>query len=280
MSRDIDALTSSTLKHLREHWWNPEFTDFLRETLEPRAGARILDVGCGVGTADVVLGRLGVSQMRLFGVDLIVSRVREAVAAVRAHNLQIKFAAADASRLPFKDGAFDSTFCVAVLQHVRELSTAVQECARVTKPGGRILVIEPDNAARYWYSSSEAGIRAYELATRFFTALEASGGATDLAVGPKVSAIFTRHGIEPTAIRLFPVSLARLGSPAPGVWDARREIVRRAIARVQDDTLRRLGDDYLSALERYVDEATAAGKRFVEIQSTMLFATVGKKSAD
>ena len=33
MSRDIDALTSSTLKHLRERWWNPEFTEFLRETL-------------------------------------------------------------------------------------------------------------------------------------------------------------------------------------------------------------------------------------------------------
>ena len=30
MSRDIDALTSSTLKHLRERWWNPEFAEFLK----------------------------------------------------------------------------------------------------------------------------------------------------------------------------------------------------------------------------------------------------------
>src|SRR5262249_50821260 len=144
MQRDIDALTSSTLKHLRERWWNAEFSDFLRETLQPRAGDRILDLGCGVGTAGVALGRLGISQMRLYGVDLMEGRVRGALDAARAHNVPIGLAVADACRLPFRNDAFDSTFCVAVLQHVRELSAAVQECARVTRPGGRVLVIEPD----------------------------------------------------------------------------------------------------------------------------------------
>src|SRR5437899_12027764 len=155
MSRDIDALTSSTLKHLRERWWNAEFTDFLRETLQPRAGDRILDVGCGVGTAEVQLGQLGISQVRLFGTDLIVPRVQDAVTAARSHNIRVRFAAADACRLPFRGDAFDSTFCVAVLQHVRDLATAVQEFARVTRPGGRVLIVEPDNAARYWYSVSD-----------------------------------------------------------------------------------------------------------------------------
>ena len=41
----IDALISPTLKYLRERWWNDEFNDFLTETLRPRAGNRILDVG-------------------------------------------------------------------------------------------------------------------------------------------------------------------------------------------------------------------------------------------
>lgn len=276
MIRDIDALTSSTLKHLRERWWNTDFTEFLRDTLQPRAGDRILDVGCGAGTAELHLGRLGISQLRLFGVDLIVDRVSEAVDTARAHNLQVGFAAGDVCKLPFKNHAFDSTFCVAVLQHVRELSDAVRECARVTKPGGRVLVVEPDNAARYWYSSSDAGARAFELATRFFRGIEDRGNATDLAVGPNVSAIFACHDIEPVGIRLFPVSLARLGSPQAAVWDARRQVVRGAIDRVQDESLRRLGAEYLEALGRYADEAAAAGRRFVEIQSTMLFATVGR----
>jgi len=281
MSRDIDALTSSTLKHLRERWWNPEFTEFLRETLEPRAGERILDVGCGVGTADVRLGQLGISQVKLFGVDLLVPRVREAVASARAHNLQVGFAAADVCKLPFKNHAFDSTFCVAVLQHIRELSAAVEQFARVTKPGGRVLVVEPDNAARYWYSSSDLGARAFDLATRFFTALERSGGGdtTDAAVGPKISTLFERHGIEPVEIRLFPVSLSRLGAPAPAVWKARKDIVCGAIDRIQDDALKQLRAEYLRVLDAYGEQAAVAGQRFVEIQSTMLFATIGQKPA-
>ena len=277
MARDIDALASSTLKHLRERWWNAEFTDFLRETLQPRPGDRILDIGCGVGTAEVQLGRLGISQVKLFGTDLIVPRVQEAVTAARAHNIRVRFAAADACRLPFRSGGFDSTFCVAVLQHVRDLSAAVQEFARVTRPGGRVLIVEPDNAARYWYSFSDAGRRAFELATRFFTAAERSGDATDPSIGPKVSAILARHGIEPTEIRLFPVSQARLGSPAPAVWEMRRAVATGAIERIQDASVRQLGAEYVRVLDEYAREAATAGSGCVEIQNTMLFATVGRK---
>ena len=71
----IDALTSPTLKHLREAWWDDVFTEFLAETLKPRSGNRILDVGCGEGLAEVALGRLHISQVRLVGVDLVVAKV-------------------------------------------------------------------------------------------------------------------------------------------------------------------------------------------------------------
>ena len=37
MSREIDALTSFTLKHLRDRWWDSDFAGFLRETLRPQA---------------------------------------------------------------------------------------------------------------------------------------------------------------------------------------------------------------------------------------------------
>jgi SAM-dependent methyltransferase len=278
MPRDIDVLSSSTLKHLRERWWDAAFTDFLRDTLQPRPGNRILDVGAGVGTAELSLGLLRLSQVDLFGVDLLVDRVREARAATRAHNLQVGYAAADACALPFKTASLDSTFCVAVLQHLGDVSGALKEFARVTKPGGRVLAVEPDNSARYWYSSVEAGARAFNAGTQFFTALsQARGDATDPGVGPKLPGLFAMHHIQPVSVHLFPVSLSRLGAPAAGVWESRREAVRKAIARAPDESLKRLGADYLKVIDKYATEATAAGPAFVEIQNTMLFATVGQR---
>ena len=51
-----------------------------------------------------------------------------------------------------------------------------------------------------------------------------------------------------------------------------------AIAQAPDESLRRLGADYLKVLEQYARDATAAGAAFVEIQNTMLFATVGQRA--
>src|SRR5688572_286158 len=150
----IDHLTSSTLKHLRESWWDDDFTEFLKETLRPRPGNRILDVGCGEGTGEVAIGRLHLSQLRLAGVDLSVEKVAAARQATLNTNQRAWFAAGDACLLPFADGAFDSTYCVAVLQHIRNVDAAVRELARVTTSGGRVVCVEPDNAARYFYSST------------------------------------------------------------------------------------------------------------------------------
>src|SRR5215210_7111319 len=117
MVRGLDALTSLTLKHVREHWWNQAFADFLEQALRPKPGKRILDVGCGTGTAEVSLSRLRMSQLRLVGIDLNLARVRQARDTLRGINGRASYASADAGHLPFCDAAFDSTYCVAVLQH-------------------------------------------------------------------------------------------------------------------------------------------------------------------
>jgi SAM-dependent methyltransferase len=220
--------------------------------------------------------RLRLSQLRLVGVDLVVDRVRAATAATRGMNARVLYAAADACHLPFPDATFDSTFCVAVLQHIREIGPAVAELARVTRPGGRVLVVEPDNAARYWFSSVQSGMIADELGRRFFAGLAAARGeSAEAAVGPLIPGLFGAHGVEPESVRLFPVSASHLGSPPASLWDSRRAAVRNAIEKAPDESLRRLGMDYLKAIDRYALDAQRAGPSFVEIQNTMLFATVG-----
>jgi SAM-dependent methyltransferase len=279
MPASIDALTSPTLKYLRERWWNADFTEFLAETLRPRPGNRILDVGCGEGTAEVHIGRLHVSQVRLVGVDLMIERVMVARHATRSHNQRVSFATADARHLPFHDGSFDSTFCVAVLQHIADVETAVGEFARVTRKGGRVVVVEPDNQARYFYAASEAGRAAFDASARFFSAVAAArGDAPDAAVGPHLPAVFARHDLEPLDVRLFPVSQTRMGAPPPDVWTRRRTAVEEAMQQSALEPVRALGREYLEALTAYAADAASAGAAFVEIQNTMLFATVGQKT--
>lgn len=279
MPRHVDALTSPTLKHLRERWWDSEFSDFLRDTLRPRPGTRILDVGCGEGTAEISLGRLQISQVSLFAIDRRLDRAQKTASVGSAHNIKVHVANADALALPFADASFDSTFCVAVLQHVHDVGRAVGELARVTVPGGRVVAVEPDNAARYWFSSLPSGQRTYELGTRFFHAAErARGGALDPSVGPKLPGIFAERGLEPLWVSLFPVSVTRMGPPPAVVWEVRREAVQRLAGRAGGDAVQPLADEYAEQLERYATEAAAAGPGFVEIQNTMLFATVGQKA--
>ena len=71
MARHVDALTAATLKNLREQWWDFQFSEFLHDTLRPRPGTRILDVGCGEGTAELTLARL-----RIFSTPAVCHRPR------------------------------------------------------------------------------------------------------------------------------------------------------------------------------------------------------------
>lgn len=278
MARDVDLLAAPTLKHLRERWWDDAFTMFLRDTVQPRAGRRILDVGCGTGTAEVRLSRFGLTQVSLVAVDLLVDRVRAALAATRSHNIRASFAAADGCALPFADGSFDAAFCVAVLQHIPDVSVAVRELVRVTRPNGRVVAVEPDNSARYFYSSVPAGMLAYEASGRFFASAAAGRSeAAEAAVGPRLPTLFAGCGVDLVDVQLFPVSRARFGVPAKGLWEERRQAVRAALERARDGATRELGAEYLARLDEYAAAAAAAGAAFVEIQNTMLFATVGQK---
>jgi ubiquinone/menaquinone biosynthesis C-methylase UbiE len=279
MTGPIDGFTSSTLKHLRERWWDDEFTEFLAETLRPRPGNRILDVGCGEGLAQVNLGRLHISQIRLVGVDLAVQKVLAAQQATRSHNQRAAFAAADACRLPFRDGAFDSLYCVAVLQHIVDADAAVSEFVRVTAAGGRVVAVEPDNAARYLFSSAPSGGAAFALTKQFFdAAAEARGDGTDARIGPKLATMFAAHGIEPIEVRMFPVSHTRLSPPAADEWKEQRDAVQRVLEQVTRKDVRELGRELLHAVGTYEADATTAGAGFIETQHTMLFATVGQKA--
>ena len=109
----------------------------VQQLLAPFEGTeRALDSGCGAGALAFALAPFVGSVL---GVDLS----EELVAAGRElapENCELMVG--DATALPFEYGSFDITGCMRVLHHARRPELVVSELARVTRPGGRILLID------------------------------------------------------------------------------------------------------------------------------------------
>jgi ubiquinone/menaquinone biosynthesis C-methylase UbiE len=114
------------------------------QALELPAGASVLDVGCGLGQDVQALARLVGPGGRAVGVDSSVTMIAEARQRAEGSGLPVEFVAGQAERLEFPDGSFDGCRAERVLQHVEQPGHVVAEMARVLRPGGRMVVLEPD----------------------------------------------------------------------------------------------------------------------------------------
>ena len=119
------------------------------ETLRRSAHGLVLDVGCGTGR----WGRL-LPGCRYFGVDLCPQMLRGP-----------RCAAGDALALPVVDAAADITVCSFVLGYVEEVDGALREWARVTRPGGTLVVSDLHPEAG-WSRTFRLGGDVYEIEHR------------------------------------------------------------------------------------------------------------------
>lgn len=116
----------------------------LLQELRLRPGQQVLDAGCGYGQGSAELAALVGSGGRAVGVDASQAMLTEARR--RTANLvhQPAFQHADVANLPFDDASFDACRAETLLQHLRNPQQAVDELARVTRPGGRVAALEFD----------------------------------------------------------------------------------------------------------------------------------------
>jgi trans-aconitate methyltransferase len=98
----------------------------LIETLQPQAGERILDLGCGDG---FLTRRIAESGATVVGVD----SSPQMIAAATDRGLDARFASGEA--LPF-DGEFDAVFSNAALHWMRDQDAVLNGVHRALKPGG------------------------------------------------------------------------------------------------------------------------------------------------
>ena len=239
----------------------------------PRADAPwVLDAGAGRGTLARLLARRG---YRVAALDESAAFVRYLAASHGgARRLPAWPARGDVARLPFANGAFQGVVCGEVLEHLADDAGALAELARVTRPGGILVLTVPLGRARYSSLDRWAGhVRRYEadelrrlladagfqvrelrhlgfpfgllyeqLVQRPVLGREARGGAAPLAVGVGRS----------RAARVMGELLFRLDEP----WTAvRRGTGLLAVARRAD----------ANAMPTRGSEAAALGRRGREI---------------
>lgn len=99
-------------------------------------GSRILDAGCGIG----LLGRL-YPDLGLVGLDASMPLLREVTT---GYAMLVE---GSAEALPFRDGAFDVVIALNMLHHVVSPEKAVREFARVLRPGGTLVAVDPRKVA-------------------------------------------------------------------------------------------------------------------------------------
>ena len=107
-------------------------------------GQRLLDVGCGLGGDAIALAARVGAGGSVVGVDNSERLIVEARERVAASPLPVEFRVGDIYGLAFADGSFDGSRADRVFQHLDRPADALAELIRVTRPGGRIVVGDPD----------------------------------------------------------------------------------------------------------------------------------------
>ena len=121
------------------------------EALHLRPGSRVLDLATGTG--DVALEVLRQEpQATVVGIDpsekmLELGRHKVEVAGL-GERIEMKIA--DAQDLPFEDDSLDGVVIAFGIRNVPDRAQALREMARVTRPGGRIVILELNEPRSGW----------------------------------------------------------------------------------------------------------------------------------
>lgn len=120
--------------------------DLLVEGLRIGPGQAVLDLGCGPGDHTRDVAALVGPGGSVVGVDFSAAMIAEATRRQEAGGVPASFEEGDAQKLRFDDATFDACRTERMLCHVTDATAALAEMIRVTRPGGRVGVIDTDMA--------------------------------------------------------------------------------------------------------------------------------------
>jgi SAM-dependent methyltransferase len=254
---DVDAQPdpAAWVQVLDELRHEPLYAAYKRRTVElldPQPGARYLEVGTGTGTdALACVERFRVSVV---GADSSSVMIDEA----KRRGLR-DAVVADAHALPFESESFDGAWADRTFQHLAEPVAALAEMVRVVKPGGGIVIVDPD------YATQVVDVPDQELARRVLR-FRAEFGLRNGTLAHQMGRLFVHAGLLDIRIEAVPIVLrdpTALGN-ALGLRDSASFAHKEGL----------VGGDEVPAWEAALDEAAANGSF---LYSFCLFITAGRK---
>ena len=156
--RDSAKLAARARLHTR--YGTGGWFDWVADRLGVAAGARVLDIGCGVGWFWTQAATRLPDGLELTVADCSEGMVGEAARRTTACGrfAQVDGRVADAMALPFAEDSFDLVVAMHVLHHVPDPDRAIREMRRVLRPSGLAVVTTSgrDNLASLFRLGGEA----------------------------------------------------------------------------------------------------------------------------
>jgi SAM-dependent methyltransferase len=233
----------------------------LQGMLDLAPGRVVLDVGCGTGDDVRAMAELVGPSGRVIGLDASRTMVAEARRRSSGSALPARFLVGDAHDLPFPPATVDACRAERVLQHLADPARAVAEMARVTRPGGRVAVLEPD------WDTTVIDHPDHALTRRILDARSAR--LANPRVGRQLVRLFSGAGL--TGITALPVTAVAWGlaGAAPGMLELLRLPGTLEQAAAERRIARRQGDRWLAE----VADAAADGSFFAATTSFLVAGT-------